>query len=57
MNRISLDTSQQRYANFTVAAMGGWFAYEKEFEKAETNDKRGVIFTLHYESMKKVFKS
>jgi hypothetical protein len=34
--------------------MGGWFAYEKEFEKAEANDMRGTIFTVHYENMKKV---
>ena len=33
--------------------MGGWFKYEKEFEEAE-KDKRGAIFTVHYENLKKV---
>jgi hypothetical protein len=35
--------------------MGGWFAYEKEFEQAERNDTCGGIFTVQYESLKKVF--
>lgn len=34
--------------------MGGWFKYEQEFEQAEKNDTLGVIFTVHYESLKKV---
>ena len=34
--------------------MGGWFKYEKEFEEAEKKDKRGAIFTVHYENLKKV---
>ncbi|XP_062597838.1 sulfotransferase 1 family member D1-like, partial [Saccostrea cucullata] len=36
-----------------VQHMGGWFSYEKEFERAEAADKQGAIFTVHYESMKK----
>lgn len=34
--------------------MGGWFKYEKEFEQAEKNDTLDAIFTVHYESVKKV---
>lgn len=34
--------------------MDGWFKFEKDFEKAEKNDKRGAIITVHYESLKKV---
>lgn len=34
--------------------MGGWFKYEKEFKEAEKKDKRGAIFTVHYENLKKV---
>ena len=34
--------------------MDGWFKYEKDFERAQKEDKRGVIFILHYESLKKV---
>lgn len=34
--------------------MDGWFKYEKDFEQAEKEDKRGAILTLHYESLKKV---
>ena len=32
----------------------GWFKYEKDFEQAEKEDKRGAILTLHYENLKKV---
>lgn len=34
--------------------MDGWFKFEKDFEKAKKNDKRGAIITVHYESLKKV---
>lgn len=34
--------------------MDGWFKYEKDFEQAEKNDTRGTIFTVSYESLKKV---
>ncbi|XP_078335038.1 sulfotransferase 1C2-like [Crassostrea virginica] len=39
--------------NPKVKLMGGWFKYEKEFEEAEKKDKRGAIFTVHYENLKK----
>ena len=39
---------------FSVPFMDGWFKYEKDFERAQKEDNRGVIFILHYESLKKV---
>ncbi|XP_055996317.1 sulfotransferase 1B1-like isoform X2 [Ostrea edulis] len=37
----------------SVQPLGGWFAYEKEFEQAEINDTHNAIFTVQYESLKK----
>ncbi|XP_055996320.1 sulfotransferase 1E1-like [Ostrea edulis] len=39
--------------NGSGQVMGGWFAYEKEFEQAEANDTCSAIFTVQYESLKK----
>lgn len=35
--------------------MGSWYDYVKEFEQAAENDKHGLLFTVHFENMKKVF--
>ncbi|XP_022301726.2 sulfotransferase 1B1-like [Crassostrea virginica] len=44
---------ETRFLNPKVPFMDGWFKYEKDFERAQKEDKRGVIFILHYESLKK----
>lgn len=47
------DFFETKFMNPKVKLMGGWFKYEQEFEQAEKNDTLGVIFTVHYESLKK----
>ncbi|XP_048730848.2 sulfotransferase 1E1-like isoform X2 [Ostrea edulis] len=37
----------------SVQPMGGWFAYETEFEQAKINETSNAIFTVQYESLKK----
>lgn len=36
-----------------VCTMGSWYDYVKEFEQAAENDKHGLLFTVHFENMKK----
>lgn len=44
---------ESRIMNTKAKLMDGWFKFEKDFEQAEKKDELGVIFTVHFEGLKK----